>query len=175
MRRGASRRRISGTGRPSYSPSATTPASRCVVFKPPIGYRCEKVSGHGKLLVRDEPLASIVRDILEGYAAGRLETQSEIQRYLERQPEWPKDRRGRELEAQKALLNGRIASCGQPRASFAETCRTACAFLANPWELWISRSLEDRRAVLRLAFGDRLSYARSEGYRTAKISLLLRR
>ncbi len=333
------------------------------VFKPPIGYRYEKISGHGKLLVRDEPLASIVRDVLEGYAAGRLETQSEIQRYLERQPEWPKDRRGnvhpervaeilaravyagridypawglnyieaqheplvsfetwtavqerrngiarvparkdlsddfplrgfvtcaccgealtacwskgrsrhyayylcdtkgcaefrksvrkevvegdfeallralvptqglldlaldvlrdqwnarasavreqlaslrhslrdverkaeqvldrlldasgsamtaayerrgRELEAQKALLSERIASCGQPRASFAETYRTACAFLANPWKLWTSGRLEDRRAVLRLAFGDRLSYARNEGYRTAKISL----
>ena len=32
------------------------------VFAPPIGYRYERVSGHGKMLVKDEPVASIVTE-----------------------------------------------------------------------------------------------------------------
>jgi predicted aminopeptidase len=57
------------------------------VFCPPIGYRYQRVSGHGKLLVRDEPLAAIVKEALEAYASGRLETPAEVQRFLADQPE----------------------------------------------------------------------------------------
>src|SRR5262245_61888983 len=64
------------------------------VFCPPIGYRYERVSGHGKLLVRHEPLATIVKQALEAYASGRLEPPSEVQRFLDDQPEWPKGRQG---------------------------------------------------------------------------------
>jgi site-specific DNA recombinase len=39
-------------------------------------------------------LATIVKEALEGYAGGRLETQLEVQRFLEDQPGWPKDRHG---------------------------------------------------------------------------------
>jgi DNA invertase Pin-like site-specific DNA recombinase len=333
------------------------------VFQAPLGYRIEKVAGHGKLLVRDEPLASIVQEALEAYASGRLETQGEIKRFLESQPAWPKGRNGlvpwqridqlltqtlyagridiprwnihsvpgrhealvsletwqaaqdrrfgtakaparkdlredfplrgfvscaccgealtacwstgrsrryayylcdtkgcaehrksfrkekiegefdtlltdlvpttglfnlafvmlrdlwneklssgserlsslhselrdierkidqllnrivdatndsvvavyekriRDLEMQKAITQEKAASCGTPRVSFGETYRTAFDFLANPWKLWRSERLEDRRAVLRLAFADRLTYARNEGYRTAQISI----
>ena len=52
------------------------------VFFHPIGYRYERVSGHGKMLVRDEPLASIITEVLEGYARGRFETQAEVKRFL---------------------------------------------------------------------------------------------
>lgn len=61
------------------------PASRGFVFK--------KVPGHGKILFRDEPLATIIQEALEGFASGRFETQSEVKRFLESQPEFPKDRR----------------------------------------------------------------------------------
>ena len=37
-------------------------------FQAPIGYRFEAKSGHGKVLVRDEPIASILQEALEGYA-----------------------------------------------------------------------------------------------------------
>jgi len=333
------------------------------VFYPPIGYRYERVSGHGKLLVRREPLARIVKEALQGYASGRLETQSEVQRFLEDQPEWPKDRHGgvhpervaellarpvyagyidypkwglnyvpahhealisfetwqaiqdrrrgaaraparkdighdfplrgfvtcaccgeamtacwskgrsrsygyylcdtkgcpesrksirkevvegdfevlltglvpaqgllelaldvlrdcwdaritkgrqrlaslqetlrdierkvdqlldrlmkasgvsvitayerrvRELESQKALTSDRIAACGKPQASFEETYRTALRFLRSPWKLWYSERIEDRRALLRLVFAERLVYVRGKGYRTARISM----
>ncbi|MCP4099369.1 MAG: recombinase family protein, partial [Planctomycetaceae bacterium] len=61
------------------------------VFHAPPGYKYEKVEGHGNLLVRDEPLASIIQEALEGFAAGRFETQSEVKRFLESQPDFPKD------------------------------------------------------------------------------------
>jgi site-specific DNA recombinase len=333
------------------------------VFHAPIGYRYEKVAAHGKMLVPDEPYASIVGEALAGYASGRFETLVEVKRFLESQPAWPKDRRGevhyervaelvsravyagridhqrwglnfveakheplisfeqwqaiqerrlgnakaparknvqddfpmrgfvtcaccsepltacwstgrsrkyayylcdtkgcaeyrksfrkekiegefdalltqlqptpslfqvahrmlrefwtakvhartsqaksaqsdlqaiekkveqlldrivdagssavvsayekriRDLEAQKALLSERIAACGRPMQSFDETYRTAFHFLANPWKLWRSDRLEDRRAVLKLVFAEKLAYARNEGYRTPKISL----
>ena len=59
------------------------------VFRAPTGYTYKKVAGHGKLLVRDEPLASIVQEALEGYASGRFQTQAEVKRFLESQPEYP--------------------------------------------------------------------------------------
>ena len=61
------------------------------VFQAPVGYRYERTSGHGKLLVRDEPNASAIQEALEGYASGRFETQVEVKRFLERQPSFPKD------------------------------------------------------------------------------------
>lgn len=69
--------------------------ARCMngywVFQPPIGYKYEKRDGHGKVLVRNEPLASIVQEALEGYASGRFDTQVEVKRFLESQPDFPKD------------------------------------------------------------------------------------
>ncbi len=84
------------------------------------------------------------------------------------------ERRIKELEMQRAVMRDRIANSGKPLRSFAETYRTAVTFLANPWKLWKSEKVEDRRAVLKLAFADRLPYVRGEGYRTAKISMPFR-
>ncbi|MEM1150556.1 MAG: recombinase family protein, partial [Pseudomonadota bacterium] len=58
---------------------------------PPRGYRYETKRGEGKVLVRDEPIASIIQEALEGFASGRLESQSEVKRFLEAQPTYPKD------------------------------------------------------------------------------------
>ena len=63
-------------------------------FACPVGYRFEKVGSHGKILVRNEPVASIVQEALEGYATGRFQIQAEIKRFLEAQPEFPKARNG---------------------------------------------------------------------------------
>lgn len=65
-------------------------------FFPPPGYRFEKnVPGHsGKLLVRDEPMASIIQEAFEGYASGRFETYGEVKRFLESCPAYPKDKKG---------------------------------------------------------------------------------
>ena len=61
------------------------------VFAAPLGMKYEKVSGHGNLLVRDEPVASYIQEAIEGFAAGRFETQGEVKRYLESCPAFPKD------------------------------------------------------------------------------------
>ncbi len=72
------------------------------VFQAPIGYKYERTAAHGKLLVRDEPNATILQEALEGYASGRFTTQSEVKRFLERQPQFPKDLNGTEVRAQRA-------------------------------------------------------------------------
>ena len=77
------------------------------VFPAPVGYTYEKTAGRGKLLVRDEPIASIVQEALEGYATGRFESQAEIKRFLETQPAFPKDLPNGQIRQQKVsdLLN----------------------------------------------------------------------
>jgi len=61
------------------------------VFSPPLGYKYATDRGHGKILVRDEPAASILAEALEGYASGHLQSQAEVKRFLESKPGFPKD------------------------------------------------------------------------------------
>ncbi len=61
------------------------------VFRAPLGYKYVKSSRGGKELVLDEVLAPIVREALEGYAFGRFASQTEVRRFLESQPAYPKD------------------------------------------------------------------------------------
>lgn len=63
----------------------------CVLSRPPKGFRYQQTPGHRKLLVRDEPITSILQEALEGYATGRFQTQVEVKRFLESQPDYPKD------------------------------------------------------------------------------------
>lgn len=64
------------------------------LFAPVPGYRFEMVEGHGKMLVPDEPNASIVRDALNGFSTGRFQTATEIKRYMERFPSTPRNTHG---------------------------------------------------------------------------------
>lgn len=64
------------------------------VFNAPLGYKFDTQSGHGKILVRNEPVASIIADAFERYATGRLQTQTEVKRFLETQHNFPKSRGG---------------------------------------------------------------------------------
>ena len=333
------------------------------VFQAPVGYRYERLSGHGKVLVRNEPLASIVQEALEGYASGRFQTQGEVKRFLEAQPDFPSKTNGyaryqrisdllsspvyagyvfarkwdvplrkghhtplisfetfkkiearmaakpvapvratmnsdfplrgaiacghcgyaltacwstgrsahypyylctrqgcaakgksirkevlerdfeallrsvlptpglltlaskmfrelwehratseaerarnlktelakvnqqigrlldriatsdiasvtrayetriRNLEEQKLLIGEKMAKCGRPVRHYDEILRTALDFLGNPWKLWASDRMEDKRMVLKLVFVERLSYIRDSGFRTAHLSL----
>lgn len=50
--------------------------------------------GRQVVLVRDEPLAIIIEEALRGFASGRFQTQAEVKRFLEYQPEFPKTRHG---------------------------------------------------------------------------------
>ena len=60
------------------------------VFQAPVGYRYERVSGRGKMLVRHEPEATVVQEALEGYASGRFETQADVMRFLRDNPLFPR-------------------------------------------------------------------------------------
>ncbi len=51
--------------------------------------------------MRDEPVASILQEALEGYASGRFDTQVEVKRFLESQPEYPKDLPNGEIRNQR--------------------------------------------------------------------------
>lgn len=64
-------------------------------FRAPFGYVFKRVGAHGKMLIRDEPAASAVRDAYEGYASGRFQTLSEVMRFLESNPAYPRDRSAR--------------------------------------------------------------------------------
>ncbi len=61
------------------------------VTRAPIGYKYVKAPGGGKILVKNEPYASILKEALEGFASGRFASQTEMRRFLEAQPEYPKD------------------------------------------------------------------------------------
>jgi DNA invertase Pin-like site-specific DNA recombinase len=74
----------------------------CVQSVPPVGYVYEKSPGGGKILVRDEPLASIVQDVLEGYANGRFGSAAEVARYLTEHPTFPKKGASGRITNQKA-------------------------------------------------------------------------
>ncbi len=64
------------------------------VFRAPVGYKYVKAKGGGKVLEIDTVLGSIVKEALEGYASGRFASQTEVKRFLERQPDYPKDMAG---------------------------------------------------------------------------------
>jgi site-specific DNA recombinase len=60
-----------------------------------MGFKYETVPGRGKMLRRDEPLASIIEEGLRGYALGRFQLQAEVKRFFESFPAFPRDRAGR--------------------------------------------------------------------------------
>lgn len=69
--------------------------------KAPVGYKNVKIEGRGKVIVRDEPTASIVTEALEGYAGGRFATLSDAQLWLANCPDYPERRR-------RALTRGTV-------------------------------------------------------------------
>ena len=59
------------------------------------GYKMKLIPGRGKMLIRSEPVASIIVEGFEGMASGRFQTQAEVKRFFESQPEFPKNRFGK--------------------------------------------------------------------------------
>lgn len=81
------------------------------------------------------------------------------------------ERRIDDLEHGKLLLEEQITNIGQPVRPRNEMSRTALRFLENPYKVWELGRYEDKRAVIKLAFTDRLIYDRDSGYRTPNLSL----
>ena len=73
------------------------------VFQAPVGYRYTKSKRGGKELERDEPVASIVQEALEGFASGRFASQTEVSRFFETQPEFPHDLPNGKVRSWKAV------------------------------------------------------------------------
>lgn len=57
------------------------------MFRAPLGYKSFEVKGHGKLIVPDQPFATIVKEALEGFAHGRFCSQAEVHSFLLSKPE----------------------------------------------------------------------------------------
>lgn len=76
------------------------------LFGKPFGYRYEKVEGHGRMIVRDEPTATIIAEALERYACGQLSTIAERQRHLNANPAISGQRKDGtiKIDTAKALL-----------------------------------------------------------------------
>jgi site-specific DNA recombinase len=65
------------------------------VFHAPIGYKYVKDTGGGKVMVRDEPKASVITEAFEGFAAGRFETQADVSHFITKSGAFKIDRTGR--------------------------------------------------------------------------------
>ena len=81
------------------------------------------------------------------------------------------ERKAERLEDDRRVLAEKIAGCGRPVRPFDEMYRTALQFLAKPYETWASRHYEERKAVVKLALTERITYVRNKGYRTPEFSL----
>lgn len=81
------------------------------------------------------------------------------------------EKRIRDLEERKIVLAERITNCGRALPDFDDALKTPLDFLRNPGNLWDSPRLEDKRAVLKLAFAGHLAYTRNEGFKTPDVSL----
>ncbi|MEP2829669.1 MULTISPECIES: recombinase family protein [Alphaproteobacteria] len=64
------------------------------VFQAPVGYRYERHPIHKNWLVPHEPVAALVREAIEGFASGRFDTQAEVMRFLQDQPDFPRPKDG---------------------------------------------------------------------------------
>ena len=72
-----------------------------VQSRPAAGYKY--IKGNGKELVRDEPIASIVQEALEGFNSGRFGSAGEVRQFLQDQPEFPKPKSGK-VSHQRAFV-----------------------------------------------------------------------
>lgn len=77
-----------------------------------LGYKMERQAERGKVLVRDEPLASIITEALEGMASGRFQTQSEVRQFLQHQEAFPKNRYGKVTDETANRILTRVLYAG---------------------------------------------------------------
>ena len=76
-----------------------------IASKVPHGYKWSRHPEHGKFLTVDQPIATIVKDALEGFATGRFATQTDVQQFLINSAAYPKGKSGKvTLDQVKTLL-----------------------------------------------------------------------
>ena len=64
-------------------------------FIAPIGFKYIKSRTEGKILVKNEPAASVIAEAMEGMASGRFQTKVEMKCFLDAAPEFPKGASGK--------------------------------------------------------------------------------
>lgn len=57
-------------------------------------YRRKEAKNDRAAILRDEPVATIIQNAIEGFASGHLATQAEVARFLQGHAEFPKNARG---------------------------------------------------------------------------------
>lgn len=60
------------------------------LFPAATGYTFIENDARESIMIRDEPVASVMAEMLEGYASGRFQTQTEAARFLEQHPQYPR-------------------------------------------------------------------------------------
>ena len=78
------------------------------------------------------------------------------------------------LERQMQNLEQKRAEKPAQKGTFSELFEPVLDFLANPWNIWVSRDYNHQRVVLRLAFEEPIAYCRDKGYRTAKTTIIFK-
>lgn len=182
-------------GRSAKYPYYLCDTKGCVEYRK--SFRKEKLEGEFELLLKDmRPSANLFamafdmfRDLWQARLQSAEDEKQSMQKQLsqmDRKSAQILDRlidtnsdtlisayeeRLREIEEQKTFLAEKIQKCGKSIAPFDQVYRTAFDFLGNPSKLWASERFEDKRAVLKLVFAERLPFTRNEGYRTAQTSL----
>lgn len=81
------------------------------------------------------------------------------------------EQRVEDMEKQKFLLNEKMQKTDKPKHTFEEMYRTSLDFLTNPYKYWALGGFAQKRAVIKLAFTDRLTWNRDGTYRTPSFSL----
>ncbi|MEM9699401.1 MAG: recombinase family protein [Pseudomonadota bacterium] len=76
-----------------------------------------------------------------------------------------------DLDKSRALLQEKCAQSLPPKGRMDEFIEHALTFLANPWKIWETGQMPARRLVCKLAFAERPTYTRNQGYRTPKTTL----
>ncbi len=76
-----------------------------------------------------------------------------------------------ELDRKKAILIEKSHAAKQPKGKVDDFIELSLRFLANPWKLLETGNMTLRKTVLKLAFQERPTYHRNEGYRTPKTTL----
>ncbi|WP_019960625.1 recombinase zinc beta ribbon domain-containing protein [Woodsholea maritima] len=77
----------------------------------------------------------------------------------------------RALEEKKASLLEQANFIRTPKKSFENAFRTPMAFLSNPWKLWDSGDLVQRRMLMKIAFSSHPRYCRENGFSNPDLSL----
>lgn len=75
-----------------------------------------------------------------------------------------------EFETRKLVLQEKLPESPPDQPALEATRRTVMEFLASPWNLCMSDRVEDKRAVLKRTFKERLGDSKTKGLRPPELS-----